>query len=1207
MVKTKKKNFDFSVIMTIYNIEKYLEEAILSVINQTLSFEKYIQIILVNDGSPDNSDKICKKYAKMYPENIIYIEKKNGGVSSARNAGLDVATGKIINFLDSDDYFSENAFEKVKNFFEKDGKNTDVVAINLINFENSCGSWVNGKYFEKSQLIDMQKDVHFMQCQVGASFIKREIAMKYRYDEKIKIHEDSLYLYKIFRDNPVCGVISDATYWHRIRNNGTSATQTIKHKNNVFNMSGYLLPNLIDFYKEKFKILPSFLQTFIILEFDYYVIDKILDIDLDKKEKKQLKKNVKNVIDNLSIADIENHPFISLSIKKRYILLKKNINLLFNKKFLENPEKCLGLKEKIKNIRSYLGKIKRFIKKKIRIPFSRTIKKVVELENIITVQQAEIVNLFNQIECQNNKLYQFENSLNEKNIIIENLKKDVNLIYEMKDILDNMKYDFLEMKKELNYDFENDVKYISYFHGGSGNKGCEALVKSIIQNIDDAREKFALITFRKKEDVSENLNDVAKYIVEPVLTDKDKKIEYMGNVKFNLDDMGIVEYIKKLKNNAIALSIGGDNYCYGKYVNKLLSRYNYLMHRYGIKTALLGCSIEPSLLDDNSLLEDLNTYDLIIARESLTYNALINAGINKNTKLIPDPAFKLKTIKLPLPENFIENETIGINMSPLIQSYDAKSNITYDNYHNLIKYILETTNYNVALIPHVFWDGTNDLEAMKPLYDEFSYSNRIVLIEKHSVEELKGYISRCKMFVGARTHATIAAYSSYVPTLTVGYSVKSKGIALDLFGTYKNYVIPVQNLKKEDDLINAFKFIENNFEKIKEHLKKNIPNYIKPIDHYKKYIKELDKKEITFPLPKEECTGCSACLNICPVNCIKFSQDKEGFNYPIIDYKKCIKCGRCQKICPVGKKIKNKIQTKVYAIRAKNDIRQKSSSGGVFGVIATSILNEKGIVYGASFDDKFNLKHIRIKNKKDLNKLQGSKYLQSNLNNIFKEVKKDLETNVKVLFSGTPCQIKGLKQFLTKNYENLITVDVVCHGVPSPSVFEKYKEYLEEKNNSKIIDYQFRNKEFGWKRFSTKISFQNGHIISETFDKNIYMKGFLRNLYLRKSCYSCTSNNFTSTSDITLADYWGIDEIDSSLDDDKGTSLVLVNSNKGEKILENIKFELEVKETDLSRAIKYNKSINQPAFYNKNREEFFSKINDINIIENIENNLYDKE
>ena len=368
MKKQAKKQFEFSVVMAIYNVEKYLNEAIDSVINQSIGFEDNIEIILVNDGSPDNSEKICKEYAKKYPNNIKYIKKRNGGVSSARNKGLHEATGKIINFLDSDDYFSKDAFKKVREFYKKNN-NVDVVAINLINFEKSSGSWVNESFFKKTRTIDMTKDYHFMQCQVGASFIREEAAHRYEFDENIKIHEDSHYLYRIFRDNPKCGVISDATYWHRIRSNGTSATQTIKHKENVFNMSGYLLKDLLDFYKKKYEEIPSFLQTFIILEFNFYVLEKIPSLELTDEEQEKLTEEVKNVIYVVNIANIKKHPYVSEIIKSRYKLLKNDITLLFKKGFIEKPYKYFPITQKIsfqsKRVLSYSKRVARRVKRKL--------------------------------------------------------------------------------------------------------------------------------------------------------------------------------------------------------------------------------------------------------------------------------------------------------------------------------------------------------------------------------------------------------------------------------------------------------------------------------------------------------------------------------------------------------------------------------------------------------------------------------------------------------------------------------------------------------------------------------------------------------------------------------------------------------------------------------------------------------------------------
>lgn len=1209
--------------MAIYNVEQYLEEAIESIVNQSLNFEENIELILVNDGSKDGSGSICEKYKKLYPDNILYIDKENGGVSSARNAGLDIASGKIINFCDSDDYFSRDAFYKVKEFFEQYAEKTDVVSIKLNCFEGATGSWVNDGYFRETKLIDMKKEKFFIQCQVGASFITREKALLYRYDTNIKIHEDSVYLYKIFRDKPYCGVVSDAIYWHRVRRSKSSATQNINLKENIFCLPKNVVLNLIDFYKQKHMRIPSYLQMFILKEFDWYVTSKVLDVELSNSEKDGLMKLVKSVMDNLSIKNIKKHPFITVDEKNRYLLLKKNIKLLYNEDFVKHTAEYCEERKVNKNIIKRLKRKIASYKNNIRFPFSRTVRKVLVLEEKYNVQNELINNQKNENDIKyvqlNNEIYSLKSKLDElaelrakiELISADNQKlKDSAFcselkINDMQDELVKLDLEVQNLKYENNFDFKNDVEYLSYFYGGSDNKGCEALLKTIVKNIDEDRKKHAVITFRKKDDLEARLDKQIKYIVEPTLTDKGKKIEYMGNVKFNFDDMGIENILKDVSNKVIALSVGGDNYCYGDYINSLLRQYNELMHKHGIKTALLGCSIEPEVLKNEEVLRDLNMYDLIIARESLTYNALVKAGINKNTVLIPDSAFQLNTVKLQLPENFKENETVGINMSPIVMGANDKNKIVLDNYIKLIKYIIESTNYNIALIPHVFWTGSNDYEAMKALYDEFSYTKRVCIIEKHSSEELKGYIARCKMFIGARTHAIIAAYSSCIPTLAVGYSIKAKGIALDLFGKYEDYVIEAQSFDRDDNLLNAFKYIERNCDSIKSYLQNKIPSYIKKLEDYSKYIDELKNKKFIAPLPSEKCTGCTACVSVCPVKCLTIVKDTEGFYKVHVDYKKCIKCGKCQQVCHVNKMNNKRVNPEAYAVKCEDEIRSNSSSGGVFYSLAKKILEENGVVYGAGFNKKFELNHMKIDNIKDLYILQGSKYLESNLGTIYSDIKNELENGGKVLFSGTPCQVKGLKSFLQKEYSNLYTADVVCHGVPSSEVFKRYIEFIEKQNDSKVIKYSFRNKDNGWKKFNTKIVFENGTEIVEPFDKNIYMLGFLRNVYLRRSCYSCTSNNFTSGSDITLADFWGINEIEPEFDDDKGVSLVILNSEKGKQIFTDISKKMSVSRVKLEEAIVFNKAIVKPAFRNNNRANFFADIDNKEIDKNIEENLYD--
>ena len=228
----------------------------------------------------------------------------------------------------------------------------------------------------------------------------------------------------------------------------------------------------------------------------------------------------------------------------------------------------------------------------------------------------------------------------------------------------------------------------------------------------------------------------------------------------------------------------------------------------GFETVLWGCSIEPDSLKDQKLVQDLDSYSRIYARESITYKALLDAGISEDKVILrKDPAFELETSKVTVPKAFVPGKTIGINLSPMVQDKEKIPGITIENYRNFIRYILDKTDQNIALVPHVVWPSNDDRRPLEELYLEFKDSKRVTLIGDAPAQELKGYISMCSFFVGARTHSTIAAYSSGVPTLVIGYSVKSRGIATDLFGTYENYVLPVQEISEPDAMIKAYKWI----------------------------------------------------------------------------------------------------------------------------------------------------------------------------------------------------------------------------------------------------------------------------------------------------------------------------------------------------------------------------------------------------------------
>jgi len=348
---------------------------------------------------------------------------------------------------------------------------------------------------------------------------------------------------------------------------------------------------------------------------------------------------------------------------------------------------------------------------------------------------------------------------------------------------------------------------------------------------------------------------------------------------------------------------------------------------------------------------------------------------------------------------------------------------------------------------------------------------------------------------------------------------------------------------------------------------------------------------------KSDCSGCYSCANICPKECISIKLDDEGFGYPSIDKEKCINCNLCEKVCPIINTPKTEtINTIAYACKNNNEqVRKTSSSGGVFTLLCEEVIKRGGVVFGAAFDENFDVKHIYAETLRECEKLKGSKYVQSKIGNTYKQARKFLNDGKLVLFSGTQCQIKGLNLFLTKDYDNLITSEIICHGVPSPKVFKLYKNSLTKKYNSNIKDIRFRDKILGWNKFSYVTEFENNEIYLKTLNEDIYMKGFLSDLYLRPSCYECRAKNFSSNSDISLADYWGIERKHPEFDDDKGTSLVLVNTKKGKDIFEKISCNMKVIKTDMEYAIENNPCIVKSVKYNKNRDKFFKLIEKENL------------
>lgn len=366
-----------------------------------------------------------------------------------------------------------------------------------------------------------------------------------------------------------------------------------------------------------------------------------------------------------------------------------------------------------------------------------------------------------------------------------------------------------------------------YYHGGSKNHGCEAIVRGTNKILNMPLNLYSTSPDEDKQYKIDNLMTI-KYDKEVNFSRKSLKYILSAlHIKLFNSTVKNTQYrrenlLKDINKDDICLSIGGDNYCYNGI--EILADINTLMNNKGAKTVLWGCSINPEVLNEH-VKKDLLKYNLIITRETLTYEALKNIGVEENVRLYPDPAFQLDPEILELPYGFEEGNTIGLNISPLISDYEQSNGQALKNYEALIEHIIESTDCQIALISHVIKENSDDRIPSQKLYDKFRNTGRIIMLDDYNCEQLKGFISRCRMFIGARTHATIAAYSTYVPTLVVGYSIKAKGIAKDIFGTYENYVIPVQSLNDKKDLINAFEWIKENEDSIREHLKSFIPEY----------------------------------------------------------------------------------------------------------------------------------------------------------------------------------------------------------------------------------------------------------------------------------------------------------------------------------------------------------------------------------------------
>ena len=365
---------------------------------------------------------------------------------------------------------------------------------------------------------------------------------------------------------------------------------------------------------------------------------------------------------------------------------------------------------------------------------------------------------------------------------------------------------------------------------------------------------------------------------------------------------------------------------------------------------------------------------------------------------------------------------------------------------------------------------------------------------------------------------------------------------------------------------------------------------------------------------KQDCCGCAACVQRCPKHCISMKEDNEGFLYPVVDESICIDCGLCEKVCPINNHPEKLPVKEVLAVKNRNEAeRMASSSGGAFIALAKKTIEKGGVVFGAVFDENWEVMHTYAETLNEVKPMMGSKYLQSRIGNSFRDVEKFLKEGREVLFTGTPCQVTGLHNYLRKDYPNLLSVDFLCHGVPSPGVWRKYLDeefHLSARRAAAgkntvlssslksvpvITGIEFRDKTLnGWKKYSFVVRGQsaskadkNSVLLSDIHKVNPYMRGFLSNVYLRPSCYQCKCKNGVSLSDLTIADFWGIDQLMPDFDDDKGVGLVLLNTNRGVRAFDCLN--MEIMKSTLEAVKRFNGGFRECIDVNLSRSVFYKK------------------
>lgn len=354
------------------------------------------------------------------------------------------------------------------------------------------------------------------------------------------------------------------------------------------------------------------------------------------------------------------------------------------------------------------------------------------------------------------------------------------------------------------------------------------------------------------------------------------------------------------------------------------------------------------------------------------------------------------------------------------------------------------------------------------------------------------------------------------------------------------------------------------------------------------YMIKIDKKK--------DCCGCSACANACPKHCVSMIEDNEGFLYPHIEQDICVNCGLCEKVCPIKNPIEEQVNLEQKAAlfqHKDSQILAESTSGGFFSALSVWVLEKEGVVFGAAYDENLVIRHKYIDSQEDLTQFRNSKYAQSVIGNSFQQAKKFLDENRWVCFSGTPCQLEGLHNFLRREYEKLVMVDVVCHACPSPLFFKKYLAYYESKYRQKITDAKFRDKVYGYKYSVMSLSSKGNKFYKEGIDTDVMLRAFFNNLTPRPSCFACPSKKRYHVTDFTIWDCFDVEKFSSELDNDKGVTRILLHTPKANEVWKELKSAGNCLEISADAAVSGVKELIRPVVENPHRAEFFADLNSL--------------